>query len=69
MVLMTLIPETQLFANMESLTFVEAIKNKYVAQEEFDDRLKIPKDSFITTEITLVGLGHVLRKQRFVPAH
>lgn len=46
------------------VTFVNALKDKYVYQEEFDNQIVLPKDNSISTDITLVGFGKVSSVQR-----
>lgn len=46
------------------VTFYQALRDKYVDQEEFDDRLTLPKDKSIGTEIVLVGFGTVTSVQK-----
>lgn len=47
-----------------SITFAEALKDKYVNQQEVDDKLVLPKDNRISTDIVLVGFGKVLDAQK-----
>lgn len=45
-------------------TFAQALKDKYIDQELFDNMLVLPKDKSISTEITFVGFGKVSSAQR-----
>lgn len=46
------------------MTFAQALQDKYVNQELFDNVAVLPKDKSISTEITLVGFGKVSGAQR-----
>lgn len=46
------------------VTFVEALHNKYVNQDEFDNNYVLPKDDIISTDITLIGFGKISDVQR-----
>lgn len=45
-------------------TFAQALQDKYVDQELFDNLSVLPKDKSISTEITFVGFGKVSSAQR-----
>lgn len=47
-----------------STTFADALRFKYVEQEEFDNRLSLPKDKKISTKITFVGFEKVSNIQK-----
>lgn len=42
-----------------TISFNQALKDKYIDQEEFDNKLIVPKDKIISTDITFVGFGKV----------
>lgn len=46
------------------MTFAQALQDKYVNQEVFDNVSVLPKDKSISTEITFVGFGKVSSAQR-----
>lgn len=47
-----------------NVSFVQALNDKYVDQEEFDNHFKVPRDQSISTEITFVGFGSVSSVQK-----
>lgn len=47
-----------------SVTFAQALEDKYVNQQEVQDRLVLPKDKKISTDIIFVGFDKVLNAQR-----
>lgn len=56
--------ESTIDPNHNMVSFVEALKDKYVDQEIYDDQYFLPKDKMISTGITLVGLGKISTIQR-----
>lgn len=46
------------------VSFVQALNDKYVEQDEFDNQHKVAKDNSISTEITFVGFGEVTSVQK-----
>lgn len=57
-------PKLQDVNQKERISFVQALHEKYVDQEEFESQFKLPKDSSISTEITFVGFDEVTNVQR-----
>lgn len=58
--------ESRIVENPSSskITFTQALLDKYVNQEEFDDGLVVPKDESISTDITFVGFSTVSSVQK-----
>lgn len=51
-------------SSLTDKTFVQALNDKYVNQEEFDNQFTLPKDKSISTDITFVGFGRVSNIQK-----
>lgn len=57
-------PIEDLIDTPKDVTFVQALNEKYVEQEDIDNQFTLAKDKSISTEITFVGFGTVTCVQR-----
>lgn len=61
---MVVMSQTREIMSEGTASFFQALKRKYVEQEEVDNEFVLPRDRAISTDITFVGFGKVLTIQK-----